>query len=315
MKISAEVTCFSKDADLSTQRIVATVGFFDGVHIGHRFLIKELQQLAIKKNALSMVFTFSEHPRKVLHNTYIPRLLNTPDEKKTLLKKTGIDCLAVVDFTHDFSQMTAATFIQALTEQFRVDSLLIGYDHRFGKNRTDGFFEYKSFGEKYGMEIIQSPAFEMDGMQISATLIRKLLEESNVKLAHKYLTYPYCLKGQVVSGHRIGRAIGFPTANLQPESNEKVFPAVGVYAVRIQIDKRKYDGMMNIGYRPTLGINDKLTFEVNVFDFNRELYGKSLTVEFIDYMREEKKFKNIDQLKKQLESDRNQVKKILQSCS
>ena len=313
--IDAEIIRFSNKNDLPNQQIIATVGFFDGVHVGHRFLIRELQLLAAERNALSMVFTFSEHPRKVLNDAYIPRLLNTLDEKKALLQDTGIDYLTVIDFTREFSQLTAESFIQTLSEQFHVNCLLIGYDHRFGRNRTAGFAEYTVFGEKYGMEIIQSSAFELNGVQISATLIRKLLETGDVQLANEYLTYPYCLKGTVIAGNRVGRTIGFPTANLQPECNEKIFPAVGVYAVRIQLDNEKQDGMMNIGYRPTLGLNDELSFEVNLFDFQQELYGKSLTVEFIGYVRGEIKFENTEQLKNRLESDRDQVKKILRTCS
>jgi len=315
MKIDAEITRFSTGNDLPNQRIVATVGFFDGVHTGHRFLIDELRLLAEKKDALSMVFTFSEHPRMVLHDAYIPRLLTTLDEKKALLEKTEIDCLAVIDFTHEFAQLTAESFIRKLAEQFHVNCLLIGYDHRFGRNRTDGFSEYKTFGEMYGMEIIQSSAFESEGVQVSATLIRKLLEAGEVKLANKHLTYSYSMTGTVVEGNQLGRSIGFPTANLQPASDEKVSPAIGVYAVRVWIDNRKYDGMMNIGYRPTLGTHNELSFEVNLFDFEEDIYGKLVTVEFIDYIRGEKKFEDIQQLKSQLESDRSQVKKIMQACS
>lgn len=315
MSIDAHIINCCSPGQSYPDALVATIGFFDGVHIGHRFLIKHLQKLAASKGLPSMVFTFSEHPRKILQQSYVPRLINTFEEKKQLLCATGIDFLSVIDFTLAFSQLTAESFIKILSEQFHVSCLLVGYDHRFGKNRTDGFYEYIHYGDKYGVEILQAPVFEYEEIQISATLIRKLIEAGNMRQANTYLTYPYTLNGEVVSGHQVGRTMGYPTANLQPETEEKIFPAVGVYAVFVKIDGIRYPGMMNIGYRPTLGINDKLSLEVHVFDFEQKIYGKYISVEFIDRIRNEIKFEDKTQLKAQLKKDELVIKKILLTCN
>ncbi|MCD7971131.1 MAG: bifunctional riboflavin kinase/FAD synthetase [Candidatus Azobacteroides sp.] len=316
MRREAEIISLASERkEFSTDKVVATVGFFDGVHAGHRYLIKELKELAALKGAPAMVITFSEHPRKVLQHTYIPKLLNTPEEKKELLSCTEIDYLTLLAFTREFSLLTAEEFIGMLAKEFRVGWLLVGYDHRFGRNRTEGYREYVRYAAKYGIEMVQSDVFRCDNTEISATLIRKLLEQGELREANRYLTYPYFIRGEVVSGRQIGRTIGFPTANIYPDSREKVIPRVGAYAIYACINGKRYGGMLNVGYRPTVGLNDKLSLEAHLFDFKEKIYGEKIQVEFIGYVRDEKKFEDITQLQRQLEEDKQKVKEILQICS
>ncbi|MCL1942187.1 MAG: riboflavin biosynthesis protein RibF [Candidatus Azobacteroides sp.] len=294
------------------QPSVATIGFFDGVHIGHRFLIDRLNRIAGQKGLPSMIITFPVHPRKILHDAYVPQLLTTFEEKMQHLAETEPDVLYPLEFTHTMSQLSAEAFIkQILIDQLKVNTLLIGYDHRFGKGRTEGFDDYAVYGKKYGMEVVQADAYTFEGMQISSSYIRGLLRQGDIRQANKLLTYRYRLEGTVVGGRQIGRSIGFPTANIQPGDKEKILPAIGVCAVYVWIDGIRYKGMLNIGYSPTVSTDYRLTVEVHLIDFEQDIYGKPVILEFVDYIRSELKYNSLDELKQQLILDReNAIKKL-----
>lgn len=302
----------SVDNLTDNSNVTATIGFFDGVHAGHRFLISNLRKIASLRGESSMVITFPIHPRKILHDSYVPQLLTTFEEKMSLLSETGIDFLYPLDFSYELSQLSAEDFIKhILIDQLNVDCLLIGYDHRFGKGRTDGFDDYVVYGRKYGLEVIRAEAYEVDGMRISSSYIRGLVQKGDVEQANNYLTYNYKLEGSVVGGRRIGRSIGFPTANIQPRDKEKILPAIGVYAVWIWIEGVRYKGMLNIGYSPTVSADYRLTIEVHIIDFDEDIYGKNVTTEFVSFIRSELKYTSLDNLKNQLFKDKDDVMKIL----
>lgn len=294
--------------------VVATIGFFDGVHIGHRFLIEQVRQLAIQKGLPAAVITFPVHPRKVLQQDYQPALLCSYDEKIIRLAATNIDYCISMDFTQELSKMTAREYIhKVLSEQLSVKVLVIGYDHRFGHNREDGFDEYKKYGEEVGMEVIR--AEEYPGEHVSATSIRKLLGEGDVQKAADLLSYNYLLSGKIVGGYKVGRTIGFPTANVQAWERYKVIPAFGVYAVHVYLDGEKHDGMLYIGRRPTLQNGTEVSVEVNIFGFDEDLYNKSLSAEFLEFVRHDTKFPDIESLRHQLFKDKEMVLEVLEKYS
>ena len=273
---------------LKGKRLVATIGFFDGVHLGHRFLIHELKQVAEAAGLPSAVITFPEHPRAVLHADYQPKLLNSFEEKLKHLASTGIDYCIVLDFTLELSRLTAKEFITTvLADRLHVDTLLIGYDHRFGHNREDGFEQYVTYGETCG------------------------IRECRVEEAAHLLTYPYGLRGSIVSGYKVGRKLGFPTANIQVDEPYKIIPGIGVYAVRVYLNGQRYKGMLYIGNRPTLDNGDNITLEVNILNFSGDIYNNEITVTFIQHVRGDIKFDTLDQLIDQLKKDRETVDRIL----
>ena len=234
-------------------KCVATVGFFDGVHGGHRFLLNEVNNRARTGQSISVAITFSEHPRKILKSDFQPRLLTTLEEKLLQLETTGLDACVVLNFTQQLAQLSAREFItQVLHERLHVKTLFVGHDHRFGHNREEGYEEYYNYGKALGMNVIRAEQFVLDrGEHFSSSQIRKALEAGDILLANTLLTYPYTFLGKVIGGYKNGRKIGFPTANIWFDSKEKIIPATGVYAVYVYLKGRKYKGMMNIGYRPT----------------------------------------------------------------
>lgn len=292
--------------------MVATIGFFDGVHAGHRFLIEQVKEQAKKESLASAVITFPVHPRKVLHKDYQPALLCSYDEKVERIMSTGIDYCISLDFTQEMSRLTAYDFmLKILKEKLNAKTLVIGYDHRFGHNRTEGFEDYKRYGEEMGMTVLQ--ATESNPQEhVSSSRIRRLLGNGDVEKAAQLLTYNYTISGKIVEGFKVGRTIGFPTANIKVWEDFKVIPAFGVYAVHVNIEGQKYDGMLYIGKRPTLHNGDNISLEVNIFDFDDDLYHKSLSVEFLKFVRADHKFNNIEELKTQINKDKEQVKKLLQ---
>jgi riboflavin kinase/FMN adenylyltransferase len=288
---------------------VATVGFFDGLHAGHRFLLEELKSIAKSQHKKSVVITFSTHPRKVLHSDFQPQLLTTLSEKLVQLDSTGIDICIVLDFTIEIAGLSAFDFLKSiLLEQFNVQTLLVGHDHRFGHNRADGFPEYKKYGEMLGLEVILAKRFstELDN-KISSSTIRQAIQTGNINLANRLLNYRYSIRGKVIDGFKNGRKIGFPTANIQPDDSDKLIPATGVYAVRVHWNKNWYNGMMNIGIRPTMDNGTKISLEVNILDFDTDIYNESLEIEFIRKIRDEIKFNSVDELIQQLQKDRQEV--------
>lgn len=300
-----------QNEDTIEQGIVATIGFFDGVHVGHRFLIKELQDWGKELNMPSAVITFPEHPRQVLHSDYRPKLLDTFQEKMERLETTGIDYCIALDFTYELSLYSAADFIRLLAEEYHVKGLLIGYDHRFGHDRSDGFEQYGEYGGQVGMEVRKASPYDEGNIRVSSSEIRRLLQEGKVEMANALLTYPYQLRGRIVSGYKVGRTIGFPTANIEVDSPYKLLPKVGVYAVWVELLGKRYKGMLYIGKRPTLQNGDNLTIEVNILGFSGNAYNDEITVSFVYAVREDKTFESVEALREQLERDRQTVDKLL----
>lgn len=297
---------------LKRKKLAATIGFFDGVHLGHRFLINELKEVAQARNLPSAVITFPEHPRAVLHSNYQPKLLNSFEEKLEQLALTGIDYCIVLDFTVELSHLTAREFISnVLANKLHVEALIIGYDHRFGHDRTDGFEQYVTYGSACGMEVIKASSYNEGRMVVSSSEIRKLLTECRVEEADKLLTSPYQLRGTIVNGYKVGRKLGFPTANIQVDEPFKIVPGIGVYAVWVYLNGEKYKGMLYIGDRPTLGNGSNITLEVNILNFSGDIYNNEITVAFIYHVRGDTKFGSLEELKEQLGKDRDTVSKLL----
>ena len=294
------------------EAVVSTIGFFDGVHPGHRFLLREMRDIAKKKNLPSAVITFSEHPRVVLHSDYQPKLLNSFDEKIDLLSKTGVDYVIVMDFTPELASLSAYEFITGLlATKWHVKTLIIGYDHRFGHLRAEGFEKYAVYGSECGMEVIKASSYSEKGLAVSSSVVRSLIINGNVSAASRLLGYLYHLKGHVVDGHKVGRSIGFPTANIAVDEKYKVIPLAGSYAIWIIIDGKRHKGMLYIGPRPTIVDDDAISIEANIFDFSEDIYGKSVIVEFVEFIREDTKFNSLDELAGQMREDKLKVQDVL----
>ena len=296
---------------------VATIGFFDGVHRGHRFLIDQVRREATVRGLSSAVITFPLHPRQVLQSDYRPKLLTTLREKLSLLEETGIDTCILLDFTLHLASLTAREFMEMLKNRYRIRALVIGYDHRFGHNRSEGFGDYARYGQELGIDVLPADAFRLptapDGSPVSSSLIRRLLLAGDAAQAAECLGYPYFLNGTVVSGRRIGHQLGYPTANLLPGHPDKIVPANGVYAVRVETGGKTYGGMLNIGRRPTLDNGDDRSIEVHIFDFDRDIYRESLRLSFVQRIREERKFNSVDELAEQLHRDAETIRALLQA--
>ncbi|MDR1526775.1 MAG: bifunctional riboflavin kinase/FAD synthetase [Dysgonamonadaceae bacterium] len=293
---------------------LATVGFFDGVHQGHRYLIDRMKKQAQSAGLKTTIITFPVHPRKVLQQDYQPRLLNSLEERLERLAATGIDYCYVIDFTREFSEITARDFIrQILREQLRIKELLIGYDHQFGKGRTDVYEQYAAYGQACGMIVRQAEKRpETDG-HTSSTTIRRLLAGGQVREAAIALSYPYRLAGEVIHGNHLGRTIGFPTANLDLNDKDKIVPHEGVYAVDVEVESRRYKGMAYIGKRPTVASAGEQRIEVHIFDFDKDIYGEQLCLQFTDFLRPDIRFDNLEQLKEQLARDKRNASSTLVS--
>jgi riboflavin kinase/FMN adenylyltransferase len=290
--------------------MAATIGFFDGVHAGHRFLLAQLKTQAKVRELPSMVITFPQHPQSVLHSEFQPKLLNTFDERIERLSLSGIDYCLLLDFTPSLSRLSAKEFIQKkLKEEWHVKLLLIGYNHRFGKNRAEGFEDYVKYGEACGMEIMR--ALELPDIPVSSTRIRTCLFEKRIEEANRMLSYSYRLEGTVIEGNRLGRTIGFPTANLKINDKNKMIPGEGIYAVWVYWKLRKYGGMAYIGKRPTITAHGEPRIEVHLFDFSGDLYGETLQLDFVEFLREDKRFENVEDLQNQLFLDRETAIRVL----
>lgn len=291
---------------------VAGIGFFDGVHLGHRSLITSIISKAKERRMASGVITFRTHPREILNSDYCPQLINTFEEKIKHLSETGLDYCIVLDFTPEMSQMSAFDFIRFLIDNYSLGCLFIGYDHRFGHNRVEGFEDYAKYGQMLGIEVLQAEMCMPEGKHVSSSAVRRLISEGNVTEAAQLLTYPYTLQGHVVSGHRIGRTIGFPTANIEVDNPQKIVPANGVYAVRIKVNGEKsYSGMVNIGKRPTVHTDGATCIEAHLFDFSGNLYGQSIEIRFIAHLRSERKMNGLEELTAQLQKDKEHAISIL----
>ena len=283
--------------------MVVTSGTFDGVHYGHRKIFKRLVQLARANNGKSVVLTFWPHPRFVLGKNNL-KLLSTLEEKTQLIADEGIDYFVKIPFTREFSQLTSSEFIQQiLVEGVGTNILVIGYDHRFGKNREGSFDYLKEHSKEYGFEVEEIPAQDIDNISVSSSKIRRALQDGQISIGNDYLGRPYSFSGTVVGGEKIGRSLGYPTANINIEEEYKLVPADGIYAVEVKVKNRNYRGMLYIGPRPTLNGKDK-TIEVNIFDFSDDIYDERITVDLIQRIRGDARFDSLEELKNQLTLDK-----------
>lgn len=282
---------------------VITIGTFDGVHIGHRKIIKRIVEFAENSALESAVLTFFPHPRMVLQKEVGIELINTIEERKQILENTGIDHLIIHPFTRTFSRLTAQEYIEeVLVKKLQAKKVIIGYDHRFGRNRNADIEDLKKYGEKYGFEVEEISKQDVDEVAVSSTKIRKALQEGDVEKANTYLGSNFLLTGTIVKGKGLGKDLGFPTANLKIEETYKLIPKTGVYVVKALIDDAEFFGMMNIGYNPTVGGSEK-TIETYFFNLDKNLYGKKLQIEMLKRIREEKKFSGVEELIKAMKED------------
>ena len=305
-KIIAVLNVFPSISEFnSTKKTIVTIGTFDGVHIGHQKIIEKLIQETKKADCESLILTFFPHPKMVLNGSSSIKLLNTINEKSSLLEKMGLDNLVVHPFDKKFSNLSAEEFVKTiLVDSFNLKKIIIGYDHRFGNNRAANIDDLISFGKKYDFEVEQISAQEIDSVSVSSTKIRDAITDGNMIIANEFLGYDYILSGKIITGKQLGRTIGFPTANIKIEENYKLIPKNGVYIVKSHLQEKTVFGIMNIGLNPTVNGED-LSIEVHFLDFEADLYNKNITVSVIARIRDEQKFTSIDLLKAQIQEDKN----------
>lgn len=294
---------------------IATIGTFDGVHIGHQTIIKRLRELAEQENGEVVLLTFFPHPRMVLQpDNRDLRMINTQIEKIQLLEKAGVDHVVIYPFTKEFSRMTAVEYVRdILVNRLQVKKLVIGYDHHFGRNREGNFEHLVELSHLYGFDVEEIPAQDIDDINVSSTKVRKALMSGDIETAKSYLGHDFTLTGTVVEGKQRGRSIGYPTANLSIPEFYKIVPADGVYAVRVQVEGNWYKGMLNIGGNPTVTDGGERTIEVNIFDFDQNIYGQQATLEFVARLRDEERFSDLESLKQQLDRDKQDSLKVLET--
>lgn len=290
-----------------------TTGTFDGIHIGHKKILSRLNEMCHQQALRSVLLTFDPHPRKVLFpDDHGLQLLNTLDEKLELLEATGIDDVIVHPFTKEFSRTTAIYYVRdLLVQKLSMKKLVIGYDHQFGRNREGSIDQLREYAPLYNFDVSEIPAQDIDDVSVSSTKIRKALLAGEVDRASSFLSYDYFVTGSVVEGKKRGAGLGFPTANIQVNSDTKLIPRMGVYAVKVLVGDVFYFGMLNIGHNPTFGSNSTRTMEVNIFDFNQNIYQKNIRVYFKARIRDEKKFNSPEELVSQLNMDKDQALKIV----
>ncbi len=292
---------------------IATIGTFDGVHLGHQKILSRLRQLKEETGLQTVVLTFEPHPRKVLFPEQKDlKLLTLVEEKLALLEKYGVDIAVVYPFSMKFASLDSEAYIeQILKKGLNVKHLVIGYDHKFGQKRSGNIDVLKQFSEAYGFAVEEISARDIDNIAVSSSKIRKALEEGNLKQASEFLGHHYFLNAVVIKGKQLGRTLGYPTANLKPESPEKLLPKIGVYFVEVIVNERSYHGMLNIGTNPTTDSDDQIKTEVHLFDFDSDIYGKSVQLNFIKRLRDEKKFSNLQELTKALDEDKRSCLQLM----
>ena len=287
---------------------VLTIGTFDGVHIGHQKIIERLNQIKRKGEEESMILTFFPHPRRVLDLSNDIKMLTTMEEKTYLLERFGLDNLVVEPFTREFSRLSALEFVKdVLVNKLHVKKLVIGYDHQFGKNREGNFEQLQEYGHLYDFQVEEIPAQEIESVSVSSTKIRRAIEAGDMDTANKYLGYAYLLTGSIVRGKGLGRTINYPTVNLDIPEEFKLIPKKGVYMVRCIYEGKTLQGIMNIGYRPTVGGTGK-TIEIHLLDFKGDLYGQKLRIEVLKRLRDEQKFESVEELSDQIRLDEKQAR-------
>ncbi|MFB6258130.1 MAG: bifunctional riboflavin kinase/FAD synthetase [Flavobacteriales bacterium] len=300
----------------SEEGVVLTIGTFDGVHEGHKRILRKLVEKARQKGGKSVLLTFFPHPRMVLAPDSEIRLLTTMDEKRDLLGEEGIDHLIIQPFTKEFAAMEPEDYIRkVLIEGIGVESLVIGYDHRFGKERKGDLNTLKRSAPEFGFDVEEIPAHLIDDVDVSSTKVRNALYEGDVRTANRYLGQAYTLTGEVVRGDRKGQEMGFPTANLRIPESYKLIPSNGVYAVEVLLRGELRSGMLNIGYTPTLHDRQEASIEVHIFGVEEELYGESITLRFFDRIRDEREFEGMEALRERLEKDRKEALASLKELS
>ena len=294
---------------VSSHPSILTLGTFDGIHQGHRKIISKLTSESKKHDLKSIILTFFPHPRNIVSSKKI-KSISTIDEKIQIFSELNLDELIIQNFNKSFSEMGAEEFIKLLVNNLNLKKIIVGYNHRFGKNRSADIDVLRDFSTKYDFEVVEIKAFEVEKIKISSTKIRNAIDDGNIDICNNYLGYNFNINGIVVKGKSIGKSIGFPTANINIAEEYKIIPKNGVYLVRCFFEKNKFYGMMNIGYNPTFGSNEK-TIEVNIFDFSKDLYDKNIRIEFLKFIRDEIKFDNAQELQNQLINDReNCIKNI-----
>ncbi len=283
---------------------VITIGTFDGVHEGHKKIIDALVREAKSVHGEAVIITFDPHPRKIVKPNEHLQLINTPEEKIELLAKTGIDHLVIVPFNRQFAGQSANQYIENfLIERFHPHTIIIGYDHHFGKDRQGNFMLLAEKADQYNYRLLEIPRYLLDEVAVSSTKIRNALLQSDVETANKLLGYDFFFEGVVIKGDQLGRKLGYPTANLQYTDPDKIHLGHGVYAAYADVDGRKYKGMLSVGTRPTLENSDE-RIETNIFDFDKEIYGKTIRVTVKKFLRDQEKYSSLDELKKQLAVDK-----------
>lgn len=296
---------------------VVTIGTFDGVHIGHQKIISRLQEVAAQNSGETVILTFFPHPRMILHpDDQNIKLISTLNEKAERLAELGIDHLIITPFTRDFSNLSPEEYInEILVKKIGTKQIVIGYDHRFGKDRKGGLEELQHYASDFGFEVEEIPEQDINDVAVSSTKIRNAILSGDVRTAQDFLGYPFQLTGKVIKGDQIGRKLGFPTANLFIEENYKLIPSDGIYAVRLEFmdDSMKNEhatGMAYIGHRPTINGMSR-NIEVNIFDFDKEIYGQIIRVRFLEYLRDDQKFNSLEELRKQLIKDEAAARSVL----
>lgn len=306
MKIYKDIVDFGQ-----MKNPVVTIGTFDGVHVGHQMVIRKVVDEARMLEGESVLITFEPHPRKVVQPGYDLKLILSMDERIQLFEQLGIDHLFIIHFTKEFSQLSSEEFlVRYVFQPIKPAKLIIGYDHQFGKDRKGDIHFLRQIAGKHGFGVEQVEMEDLDGKPVSSTRIRDAIKNGNMKLAGKLLGFNYSISGIVVMGNQIGRTLGFPTANIHPDEPEKLIPYYGVYATLVECEGKMYKGMSNIGIRPTLDEHN-LTIEVNIFDFDKDIYGQRIRLFFLEHTRDEKRFRDLDLLRRRLVIDQVKVKKIL----
>ncbi len=301
----------TKEFNAVEKTSVVTIGTFDGVHIGHQEIIKSLVKNAHSNEDKSVILTFYPHPRLILQKGVDLKLITTLQEKISLLEKTGLDNLIIEPFTKEFSRLTALDFVRnILVKKLKIKKLVIGYDHHFGRNREGNFEQLQEYGKVYGFEVEEIPAQDIQNISVSSTKIRKALEEGNIEKANTYLGYEFMITGKVIHGRGLGTKWNYPTINIQLEDNYKLVPKPGVYIVKTILNNMNVFGIMNIGFRPTVGGKHQ-TIEVHLLDYNADLYGANIQVQLSYRLRDEQKFSSVDKLIAQIKEDEKKTRELI----
>ena len=304
---------FSLEDFPSLTNTIVTIGTFDGVHVGHKKIFDQLNELKKQTGFQTVVFTFDPHPRKVLFPEQKDlKLITSTHEKIKLISENEIDYVLVYPFSKKFSEITSDYYIEnILVKKLGAKVIIIGYDHKFGKNREGNIEVLKNNAAKYGFKVIEISAKDIDSISVSSSQIRKAIDAGDIDLANKFLGHPYFITGIVTEGKKLGRTIGYPTANVKISDADKLLPKIGVYAVKIKVLGNDYGGMLNIGVNPSIDTDNKIKIEVNIFDFKQDIYGETISIKFVKRLRDEVKFANLEELKIQLLDDRIKSIEIL----